>query len=145
MNPSRFDTIARLFAERRLSRRNAMRGAGAIATCFDLCRQLFHTVTILILDNPRQNEWVAARTAVAALLLADLGYFGFRWFGDLTDAGRYWLARAHAKTSCEIIHPFYDQDDLLTVWSGSARTGPIAANTWCAYCGFPLKAGCRRI
>ena len=88
MNPSRFDTIDRLFAERRLSRRNAMRKAGAIAACFDLRRQGFHKLTIQ--DNPRQNEWVAARTAVAALLLADLGYFGFRWFGDLTDTGRYW-------------------------------------------------------
>jgi hypothetical protein len=99
---------------------------GKMTACFDLRRQLFHSVTIQ--DTPRQNERVAARAAVAALppgtlILADLGYFSFRWFDDLTDAGHFWLSRLRAKTSYEIAHPLYDQDGIFDglVWLGAHR------------------------
>ena len=48
--------------------------------------------------------WVAAPDLVAelpagALVLADLGYFSFPWFDDLTDAGHYWISRMRNPTS----------------------------------------------
>jgi len=42
-----------------------------------------------------------------ALILADLGYFGFAWFNELSDKGYFWLSRLREETSYEIIHTFY--------------------------------------
>jgi hypothetical protein len=60
-----------------------------------------------------ENDKVAARGLLAhlragALILADLGYFGFAWFDDLTDAGFRWISRLRAKTSYTVVHAFYD-------------------------------------
>jgi hypothetical protein len=78
--------------------------------------------------EPRQNEKVAARGLLAglaegALVLADLGYFGFRWFDDLTDAGHWWVSRLRAKTSYTLIHTHYHRGDTLdaVVWLGAHR------------------------
>ena len=80
---------------------------GKLAAVFDLRTQLFRWVEYLA--NPRQNEKVAARDLLAgltegALILADLGYFGFKWFDDLTDRGFWWVSRLRVKTSLEVIH-----------------------------------------
>lgn len=57
------------------------------------------------------------------LILADLGYFGFHWFDDLTDAGYWWVSRLRAKTSCEPIHCFYQDGETWdgVVWLGAYR------------------------
>jgi hypothetical protein len=99
---------------------------GKLAGVFDLRRQLWRTVQYL--PDPRQNEKVAARDLAAtlapgALVLADLGYFGFQWFDDLTDAGHFWLSKLRAKTSTELVHTFYEDADTLDalVWLGAYR------------------------
>lgn len=61
----------------------------------------------------QENDKVAARGLLAhlqagALILADLGYFGFAWFDDLTDAGCWWISRLRAKTSFTVVHTVYD-------------------------------------
>jgi hypothetical protein len=89
---------------------------GKLAAVFDLRTQLFRWVAYL--PNPRQNEKVAARDLVAglhrgALILADLGYFGFKWFDDLTDQGFWWVSRLREKTSLEVIHVHYRRDETL--------------------------------
>jgi hypothetical protein len=99
---------------------------GKLAAVFDLRTQLFRWVAYL--PNPRQNEKVAARDLVAglhrgALILADLGYFGFKWFDDLTDQGFWWVSRLREKTSLEVIHVHYQRDETLDalVWLGKHR------------------------
>ena len=99
---------------------------GALAGLFDLRRQQWARVQYVA--DPEQNEKVVAREVVAglpagSLLLADLGYFGFPWFDDLTDAAYWWVSRLRAKTSYTLIHSHYHQGDILdaVVWLGAHR------------------------
>ena len=94
--------------------------------CFDLRRQQWARVEHQ--PAPQQNEKVAARELVAdlpagSLILADLGYFGFAWFDDLTDAGHWWVSRLREKTSYELLHAHYREGDTLDalVWLGEHR------------------------
>lgn len=99
---------------------------GQIAGLFDLRQQQW--VRVQCLADPQQNEKVAARTQVAdlppgSLILADLGYFGFQWFDDLTEAAYWWVSRLRAKTSYTVIHTHYQRGDTLDalVWLGAHR------------------------
>lgn len=99
---------------------------GKIAAVFDVRRQLFRTIQLIA--NPVQNEKVAARDLLAtvptgALVLADLGYFGFAWFDELTDAGYHWVSRLRAKTSSRVAHVYYENDLIFDglVWLGAHR------------------------
>jgi len=99
---------------------------GKLITAFDVRTQQF--ATVLTTDVPRQNERVAARALVAtlptgSLLLADLGYFGFRWFDDLTDDGYSFLSKLRQKTSTSVVHVLSAagpiRDEL--VWLGARQ------------------------
>lgn len=99
---------------------------GQLAGLFDVRRQQWRRVVYR--DDTTQDEKVAARSMLegvlpGTLLLCDLGYFGFRWFDDLTDGGVYWLSRLRAKTSYAVIHVFYQQGETLDalVWLGAYR------------------------
>ena len=99
---------------------------GKLAAVFDLRTQLFRRVAYL--PDPRQNEKVAARgllggLAKGALILADLGSFGFQWFDDLTDAGYWWVTKLRAKTSYTVRHTFYHRGETFDglVWRGAYR------------------------
>ena len=81
---------------------------------FDVRRQQW--VTMAVTDQPHQK--VAARSMVeglptGSLIIADLGYFGVRWFDDPTDAGQLWLSRHRATVSSEVIHTFYAEGETL--------------------------------
>ena len=103
---------------------------GKLCTVFDLRRQQF--TTVLTTETPHQNERVAARDLLAtvpagSLIVADLGYFGFRWFDDLTDGGYHFVSKLRKKTSCVVAHVLVDRqtphgpirDEL--VWLGAYR------------------------
>lgn len=99
---------------------------GKLAGVFDLRRQLWRAIAVI--DDAHQNERVAARRLVAeltpgTLILADLGYFGFEWFDDLTEAGYLWVSRLRAKTSYVVAHVFVQDDTLFDglVWLGAHR------------------------
>lgn len=121
------DTIARLLPPLRgLPAGDPALLAGKVAALFDLRRQQWRTVAYR--EETLQNEKVAARSmleglAAGALLLADLGYFGFQWFDDLTDQGYFWLSRLRSKTSYTVIHTFYHHGDTLDclIWLGAYR------------------------
>ena len=86
---------------------------GKIAGCFDVRRQLWRTLQLI--DDPHQNEKVAARDLLAELqpgtvILADMGYFSFRWFDELTDAGHFWISRVPAKVSLRHAHTLVERD-----------------------------------
>ncbi len=99
---------------------------GKLSTAFDVRRQLFHAV--LPTELPRQSEKVNARPLLASLpqgslILADLGYFSFPWFDELTDTGYYFVSKLRNKTSYIVEHALTDErgirDEL--VWLGAYR------------------------
>ena len=97
---------------------------GKLAGLFDVRRQLFRSVQYV--DDPQQNEKVAAwdlrrRLVPGTLVLADLGYFGFAWFDALTARGCWWVSKLRAKTSYQVIHTFYQEEDTFDglVWLGA--------------------------
>jgi hypothetical protein len=99
---------------------------GKLDAVFDVRRQLWHQLTYTA--DAHQNEKAEARTLITdlpagSLLVADLGYFGFRWFDDLTDAGYHWFSRLRTKTSYVVIHPFYEDEETLDalIWLGAYR------------------------
>jgi Transposase DDE domain len=104
---------------------------GKLAVVFDVRAQLWRTLTFL--EEARANDKTAARgllagLAVGSLILADLGYFGFKWFDDLTDNGYFWISRLRAKTSYEVIHVFYQGQGVIDalVWLGKHRADRAA-------------------
>jgi hypothetical protein len=99
---------------------------GKLAGTFDVRRRLWRQVQYL--PAPRQNEKVAARGLVSdlpqgSLVLADLGYFAFEWFDDLTAAGHWWISRLRERTSYELLHVHYQDGETLDalVWLGNHR------------------------
>lgn len=99
---------------------------GKLATVYDLRHQLFTHVQYV--PDPNQNERVLAEALLAqvppgSLILADMGYFSFPWFDQLTDDGYCWISRIPAKVSTQVIHTFSDDgttSDRL-VWLGAYR------------------------
>jgi hypothetical protein len=99
---------------------------GRLAGVFDLRLQQWRQV--MHVDDPNENEKVTARTLLehirpGAMILADMGYFGFAWFDDLTAGGYYWLSRLREKTSYTVIHTYYQQGETFDglVWLGAYR------------------------
>jgi len=104
---------------------------GKLSCAFDLRRQQFQRVVWS--DNPHQNEKIGAWTLLAglrpgSLVVADLGYFAFRWFDALTDAGHFWISRLRQKTSFTVHHTFYQDDQTFDglVWLGKYRADQAA-------------------
>jgi hypothetical protein len=104
---------------------------GKIAAVFDVRAQLWRTLTFV--EDARANDKTTARELLAglaagSLLLADLGYFAFKWFDDLTDQGYFWVSRLRAKTSYVPIHVFYQGAGVLDalVWLGKHRADRAA-------------------
>jgi hypothetical protein len=99
---------------------------GKLAGVYDLQLQQWRYITHI--ENPHENDKKEARSLLehihkGTLILADLGYFGFAWFDELTDNGYFWLSRLREKTSYEIVHTFYKQGETFDglVWLGAYR------------------------
>jgi hypothetical protein len=99
---------------------------GQLAGLFDVRRQQW--VRVEHRPDAAENEKVAARQLLIglprwSLLLTDLGYFGFKWFDDLTDAGFYYISRLRRKTSYTLLHVFHQDGETLDalVWLGAYR------------------------
>ena len=104
---------------------------GKVAAVFDVRAQLWRTITFV--EEARANDKTAARglltgLAAGSLILADLGYFAYQWFDDLTDQGYWWVSRLRAKTSYVPIHVFYQGGGVLDalVWLGKYRADRAA-------------------
>jgi hypothetical protein len=99
---------------------------GKVTALFDVRAQLWQHLAFQA--DVHQNEKVVARdllehVPVGSLLLADLGYFAFAWFDDLTQRGYFWISRLRAKTSYTVLHTFYQAEGVLdaVVWLGAYR------------------------
>lgn len=127
LDESDLDRMARLLpALRALPAGDARLLSGTLAGVFDL--RLQQWCRIAYRSETTQNEKVAARAMVSdlppgSLIVADLGYFGFRWFDDLTDAGYWWISRLRAGTSYDVLHTYYRDDETFDgiVWLGTHR------------------------
>jgi hypothetical protein len=104
---------------------------GKVGGLYDVRRQQWWRVQYTA--EPHENDKVAAPAMVrdlprGSLILADLGYFGFRWFDDLTDAGYWWVSRLRKKTSYDIRHVFYQDAYILDalIWLGAYRADRAA-------------------
>ena len=104
---------------------------GKLAALFDIRRQQWRQVQHI--ENPQENDKVSARAILVglpqkALILADLGYFGFAWFDQLTASGYYWLSRLRNKTSYELVHLYFQDGQTLDaiVWLGKYRADRAA-------------------
>jgi len=64
-----------------------------------------------------------AGLAQGSLILADLGYFAFPWFDELTKLGYWWISRLREGTSYKIAHTFYRHEGTLDalIWLGAWR------------------------
>lgn len=104
---------------------------GKLAAAYDLRRQQWRWVEYL--EDPEQNEKVVARQMLAhlpvgSLILADLGYFSFAWFDDLTDQDYFWVSRLRRKTSYRVVHVYYQDQDTFDglIWLGVYRADRAA-------------------
>lgn len=99
---------------------------GKLSLLFDIRTQQW--LHLEITTDAAENEKVLARQTIAdlprgSLILADLGYFGFEWFDELTAAGQHWVSRLRDKTSYEITHTFYEEGTTFDglIWLGTYR------------------------
>jgi hypothetical protein len=126
LDETTLDPLARRLPARDGAPPAARRLPGTLAGLFDIRRQQWRTLWLR--SDVTQNEKVLARALVAtlargSLILADLGYFGFQWFDDLTEAGHWWISRFRAKTSYRIVHVHAQHGDTLDalIWLGAYR------------------------
>lgn len=105
---------------------------GKIVALFDVRLQQWRAIEYVA--QATQNCHKHARAMLkyvnpGALILADLGYFGFAWFDDLTDAGYAWVSRWREETTYLIVHTYSHEGDTFDglVWLGAtdARAGHV--------------------
>ena len=104
---------------------------GKMVGLFDIRLQQWQEM--IHLSNPNQNDKIAVRELVkdlpkGSLILADLGFFAFAWFDQLTDWKMWWVSRIREKTTYEVIHTFYEDGDLFDgiIWLGKYRADKAA-------------------
>ena len=126
LDETTLDPVARCLPTRGSEPPAERRLPGKVAGLFDIRRQCWRTLHCIA--DASQNERVAARDLVATLargtlIVADLGYFGFQWFDDLTDAGYYWVSRLRGKTSytIEVVLAQHGETLDALIWLGAYR------------------------
>lgn len=92
-------------------------------------RRLQHWRAIEYLEQAAQNGREQAKALLrsltpGALVLADLGYFGFEWFDDLTERGYSWISRVKHRTTVVVVHTYSEAGETFDrlVWLGAWNT-----------------------
>jgi hypothetical protein len=75
-------------------------------------------------NGREQAQALLSSLKVRALVLADLGYFGFEWFDKLTERGYSWISRVKSHTTVVIEHTYYEVGETFDrlVWLGAGTT-----------------------
>lgn len=132
LDGSTLDKIARHLPKlREIANGDSRLLPGKLVGLFDIRRQQWQEM--IHLPNPNQNDKTVARELVqglqaGSLILADLGFFGFPWFDQLTEWKMWWISRLREKTTYAVIHTFYQEGDLFDgiVWLGKYRADKAA-------------------
>jgi hypothetical protein len=132
LDETTLDPVARRLPElRQTSKADRALLPGKLAGLFDVRLQIWRRIDHI--EDPSQNEKAHARSMVeglpkGSLILADLGYFGFEWFDELTAMGHHWVSRLRQRTSFEVVHIFYERGSTLDalVWLGKHRADRAA-------------------
>ena len=97
---------------------------GKLVALFDVRLQQWRTIDYIA--QAKQNGMQEARAGQCsvkqgALVLADLGYFCFQWFDELTDLGYSWISRVKENTSVVVLHTYYEAGETFDrlVWLGA--------------------------
>jgi len=98
---------------------------GKLVALFDVRLQQWRMIEYM--TNTKANgmkqayRMLASVKAGTTLVLADLGYFSFRWFDELTDLGYSWISRVKEKTSVVVLHTYYQAGETFDrlVWLGA--------------------------
>ena len=98
---------------------------GKLVALFDVRLQQWRAIQYMA--NAKENGMkqaygmLASLKAGTTLVLADLGYFSFRWFDELTDLGYSWISRVKEKTSVVVVHTYYQAGETFDrlVWLGA--------------------------
>jgi hypothetical protein len=100
---------------------------GKLVALFDVRLQQWRAIEYMA--QASENGMEVARAILAsvkhgALVLADLGYFGFHWFDELTEQGYSWISRAKGKTTVVVVHTYYEAGETFDrlVWLGARNT-----------------------
>jgi Transposase DDE domain len=99
---------------------------GKLVALFDVRLQQWRAIAYV--EKATQNGREQAKALLSSLragtlILADLGYFGFEWFDQLTELGYSWISRVKIYTTVVVEHTYYEAGDTFDrlVWLG-ART-----------------------
>jgi hypothetical protein len=98
---------------------------GKLVALFDVRLQQWRAIEYIA--SAKENGMKCAYCMLASvkaettLVLADLGYFSFRWFDELTDLGYSWISRVKERTSVVVQHTYYQAGDTFDrlVWLGA--------------------------
>jgi len=96
---------------RHLKKGDAQLLPGKLVALFDVRLQQWRAIDYIA--QAKQNGVEEARALLGsvkqgALVLADLGYFCFRWFDELTELGYSWISRVKENTSVVVLHTYYE-------------------------------------
>ena len=97
---------------------------GKLVALFDVRLQQWRAIDYIA--QARKNGMKHASSMLAsvkrgALVLADLGYFSFRWFDELTELGYSWISRVKESTTMVVLHTYYEAVETFDrlVWLGA--------------------------
>jgi Transposase DDE domain len=100
---------------------------GKLVALFDVRLQQWHAIEYI--EQATQNGLEQAKALLGslergALVLADLGYFGFEWFDHLTELGYSWISRVKHRTTVAVLHTYYEAGETFDrlVWLGACNT-----------------------
>jgi len=109
---------------RHFKRGDAQLLPGKLVSLFDVRLQQWRAIDYIA--QAKQNGMQEARGLLGcvnqgALVLADLGYFCFHWFDELTDLGYSWISRVKENTSVVVLHTYYEAGETFDrlVWLGA--------------------------
>src|SRR6266581_2344236 len=100
---------------------------GKLVALFDVRLQQWRAIEYVAQASQNCKKHARAMlkyVSQGALILADLGSFGFEWFDELTDAGYAWVSRWREQTSYTIVHIYYQDADTFDglIWLGAYDT-----------------------
>ncbi|HEY7420350.1 MAG TPA: IS4 family transposase [Ktedonobacteraceae bacterium] len=100
---------------------------GKLVALFDVRLQQWRSIEYMEEATKNGLEHAKALLRVlkpGALVLADLGYFGFEWFDYLTEQGYLWISRVKRRTTVVVVHTYYEAGETFDrlVWLGAWKT-----------------------